>query len=214
MLIALDFKKAFDSVNRKGLIKTMIKYRINPEVIDLVAKIYESDSTSIKMAGREEEISISSGIRQGCTGSTAFFKLVTYEIIKKLQEMGEKYIIDNIDMNSIFFADDSIMFAKTIKAARKNLKIVSEVSKEFGLTINEGKSKVMIFKKGQKKLFEQIKELEGIEVVDKIKYLGIEINEGRDIFKKHKEEAIDRAREMANRTYWTIETCCNKVLMG
>ena len=64
MLIALDFKKAFDSVNRKGLIKTMIKYRINPEVIDLVAKIYESDSTSIKMAGREEEISISSGIRK------------------------------------------------------------------------------------------------------------------------------------------------------
>ena len=47
VLIALDFKKAFDSVNRKGLIKTMIKYRINPEVIDLVAKIYESDSTSI-----------------------------------------------------------------------------------------------------------------------------------------------------------------------
>ena len=47
-----------------------------------------------------------------------------------------------------------------------------------------------------------------------IKYLGIEINEGRDIFKKHKEEVIDRAREMADKTYWTIETCCNKVLMG
>ena len=172
MLIALDFKKTFDSVNRKGLIKTMIKYRINPEVIDLVAKIYESDTTSIKMAGREDEISVSSGIRQGCTGSTAFFKLVTYEIIRKLQEMGEKYIIDNIDMNSIFFADDSIMFAKTIKTARKNLKIVSEVSKEFGLTINEGKSKVMIFKKGQKKPFELIKELEEIEVVDYDKVLG------------------------------------------
>ena len=112
VLIALDFKKAFDSVNRKGLIKTMIKYRINPEVIDLVANIYESDTTNIKMAGREEEINISSGIRQGCTASTAFFKLVTYQIMKKLKEKATSFTLGIINMNSIFFADDSIMLAK------------------------------------------------------------------------------------------------------
>ena len=119
----------------------MIKYRINPEVIDLVANIYESDTTNIKMAGREEEINISSGIRQGCTASTDFLKLVTYQIMKKLKEKGICFILGNINMNSIFFADDSTMLAKIVKVAKKNLKIIAEVSKEFGLNINEERAR-------------------------------------------------------------------------
>ena len=30
----------------------------------------------------------------------------------------------------------------------------------------------------------------------------------------HKDRVIKRAREMANNTCWTIEICCNRVLMG
>ena len=149
ILIALDFKKAFDSVNRKGLIETMIKYKINPYVIDLIAKLYLNDTTTICMAGREEEISISSGIRQGCTASTELFKLVTYEIMRRLEDEGEKFIIDDISMNSLFYADDSIMLTWTLEAAKRNLEIISRISKEFGLTINEEKSKIMIYSKGK-----------------------------------------------------------------
>ena len=104
-------------------------------MFDLVAKVYENDSTWIEMAGIIEEIKISSGIRQGCTASTIFFKLVTYEIIRRIEEEGEDFIIDGISMNSIFFADDSILLAKTLEAARRNLKIVAEVSRAFGLKL-------------------------------------------------------------------------------
>ena len=183
-------------------------------MIDLVAKVYENDSTWIEMAGIIEEIKISSGIRQGCTASTIFFKLVTYEIIRRLEEEGDDFIIDEISMNSIFFADDSILLAKTLEAARRNLKIVAEVSRAFGLEINESKSKILIFRKGRQKEEDRVKEVEGIEVVESVRYLGIEISDGRDIFKKHKEEIIKKAEAMANLTFWTIGTSCNKVLMG
>ena len=137
IVTTLDFKKAFDSIKRKELIETLIKYKINPKIIDIVAKLYKNDETVIKMGDREETIKIGSGIKQGCTASTEFFKLVTYEIIKELEEKGEKFTIGDICINSIFFADDSIALAKTINATRKNLKIIKEVSKKFGLIVNE-----------------------------------------------------------------------------
>ena len=75
ILTALDFKKAFDSVKRKELVETLKDYKIDPRIIDIVAKIYTNDETIIKMGGREETIKIGSGIKQGCTVSTVFVKL-------------------------------------------------------------------------------------------------------------------------------------------
>ena len=39
IITALDFKKAFDSVKRKELIETLIRYKIDPKIIDIVEKI-------------------------------------------------------------------------------------------------------------------------------------------------------------------------------
>ena len=39
----------------------------------------------------KESIDISSGIRQGCNGSTSLFKLVTYKIAKELMAMKMGY---------------------------------------------------------------------------------------------------------------------------
>ena len=52
----------------------MIKYKIDPKVIDIIAKVNTGDRTIVKMGERIEEIEVGSGIRQGCTASTVFFK--------------------------------------------------------------------------------------------------------------------------------------------
>ena len=36
VVIALDFSKAFDSVDRKKMVETMVRYKVNPHVINLV----------------------------------------------------------------------------------------------------------------------------------------------------------------------------------
>merc|ERR1712055_982253 len=78
--------------------------------------------------------------------SPSFFKLITYEIMKELEKEGEKFSIEEINMNSIFFADDIITIAKTIEATKKNLEVIKNISKKYGLLVNEKKSKIMIFK--------------------------------------------------------------------
>ena len=59
-----------------------------------------------------------------------------------------------------------------------------------------------------------IKEIGGIEVVRSMKYLGVEICDGKDIFEKQKEKMLEKARKMAKMTYGVIEKSCNKLLIG
>ena len=54
----------------------------------------------------------------------------------------------------------------------------------------------------------------GIKVVDRIKYLGIEIDGKKNYFKTQREKVIQKARMMANLTYSVIEKSCNKLLIG
>ena len=187
VIVALDFKKAYDSIDRGRLIETLVKFRIHPQVINLIAKVYSGDETVVGLGGREEGIKVTSGIRQGCTASTVLFKLITYVIIEKLHREGAVFRMEGIDLNLLWFADDGTLVANSLEGAARNIRVVKEVSKTFGLEINEKKSAIMIYKGGK-----GVKKIEGIEVVDSWKYLGVEICNKRDIFKLHKEIVVKK----------------------
>ena len=87
-MVALDFRKAYDSIDRGRLLEALVRYEINPGLIDLVARVYSGDEVVIRWGDREERIRVTSGIRQGCTASTTFFKLITYTIIEELEGRG------------------------------------------------------------------------------------------------------------------------------
>merc|ERR1711867_145782 len=82
----IDFKKAYDSINRKKLIEVLIGYKINPTIIDLIVQMYKDDHTVIKLGNMVEKIEVTGGIRQGCCISTLLFKLVTFKITEKLRK--------------------------------------------------------------------------------------------------------------------------------
>ena len=119
--------------------------------------------SKIKIGDSEEKIDISSGIKQGCTLSTTLFKIVTYLIIQELENKGRGYKVDDIILQSLYFADDSILAAESIEDARHNLNILIEVSKKFGLNINRDKCNVLIYNN-----HEEIKEIDNIKVVENI----------------------------------------------
>ena len=91
----------------------------------------------------------------------------------------------------------------------RNIKIVRDISRTFGLEINEKKSMVMVYK-GKS----EVGEIEGIKVVDKIKYLGMEIGNKKDIFKGQKQNILKRIDGRAYEINKVIETSCNKLLIG
>ena len=59
----------------RACIEVMKDYKIHPKVIDATAEIYEGDTTKINIGyDLETELDITSGIKQGCTGSTTYIE--------------------------------------------------------------------------------------------------------------------------------------------
>ena len=210
-VIAIDFQKAFYSINRSRLIETMMKFKIDSNVIEIIANIYSHDSTELFINNNKQaEIEVTSGIRQGCNGSTILFLLVTYIIIEKLQTEGLGYKDEFFKIAALFFADDGLVFAQSLKETKRTHNILTEVAASCGLIINKQKSNIMIC--NRKEIYPEI--IENISVVENIKYLGIKITDKRECFKEYKNDCILKARRFANMTYSTIANACNKILIG
>ena len=90
---------------------------------------------------------INTGVRQGCVLSPLLFNIFMADLAKKFDEVEDQLKIGKLDVNSIFWADDIIMFAKDENQMREMLKILEEFSVENKLHINTEKTKTMIFNK-------------------------------------------------------------------
>ena len=121
--------------------------------------------------------------------SPLLFNIFLSDLAKKFIDLKSGPVIGGGPVNSIFWADDLVMFAETEDGLGKMLKILEEYCGENGLTINTKKTKCMTFNKGGR-LISRDFFLNGarLENVRSYKYLGFvltpsgEINTGlRDL---------------------------------
>ena len=210
IVASIDFKKAFDSIKRDAIIEVLKEYKVHYKIIDTIADIYVGDKTVLDLGDDlEQEMEVTSGIKQGCTGSTTLFKLITYQIIKGIQKGGKGFKNELINLGILFFADDALIIASSIEDITFNIKKVIEIGQKCGLDINKEKSNIIIYN-----MKEKPEVIEGIKVVSTIKYLGIKLDDKRNMFKTYKTEMMNKASKLANLTYSVIEKSCNKVLIG
>ena len=94
--IAISYKRAYDSIKGEKIITVLKYYKIDTKIIDSIVRIYENDSTNIKLReGINQNFKITSGIRQGCTqvevGSSATHISIIYyslQLKHKTQSIG------------------------------------------------------------------------------------------------------------------------------
>ena len=96
--------------------------------------------------------------------------------------MDEKLKLGNMGINSLFWADDLVLFAETKEGLDKLLKILEKYCKENHLLINTKKTKCMIFNKTGR-LMRRPFYLDGVklEMVRRYKYLGFVITPSGEI---------------------------------
>ena len=62
--VAVDFKKAYDSIRREMLIGILMELKVDDSIIDFVKRVYRCDNTMVKLDGGEVlNFKITSGIR-------------------------------------------------------------------------------------------------------------------------------------------------------
>ena len=112
-------------------------------------------------------------------------------------------------MNSLFFADDGLLLAEGVEEAKKSVRVLKEVAARYRLEMNERRSSSLLYN-----IRERVGDIEGVGVVNEIKYLGVTVEDKPEIFDKHRRKMIEKAKRMSNLTYSVIEKSCHKVKVG
>ena len=208
IVVAIDFRKAFDSVKREALVDLLCEMKIPTGIVDFMVRMYTGETRRMEMGGVEIEMEATSGIKQGCTASTTLFKMVTYKMIEELSRAG-CVTVGRVRVASMFYADDGLLLARSTEEAERKIRIVKKVGERYGLKVNEGKSQCMRFN-GR----EQQEEIEGIGLVEQMKYLGVNVCNRKKMFEKQKEAIRKEAKQLSNMTHSVLERSCHRVIVG
>ena len=94
------------------------KYRIQPKIIDIIVHIYEKDKTQVYFNNiHQAVIDFTSGIRQGCHGSSNLFLLVTYLLIERMYDCLNGINTNICKIVALFFADEGIIMMQSLQEA-------------------------------------------------------------------------------------------------
>ena len=112
----IDYEKAFDSVDRDMLWKTMRHYGIPEKIVNLVRSLYVGTNCQVSHDGQlSEPFQINTGVRQGCLLSPFLFTLAVDWILKESTK-GKKCGVQWtpwIQLEDLDFADDLALMSHT-----------------------------------------------------------------------------------------------------
>ena len=149
----LDMEKAYDRVNRKKLFEVMRCYEVHEKLVRLIERIYDGSLVKFEL----EEVTTGwcksdSGVRQGCPLSPLLFNIYVRELGNVISTCvhGVKYAVVGKDgvmewksQAGLLYADDVCLMANSEKDLKVIMEKVNECIAEYGLKVNEKKSKVV-----------------------------------------------------------------------
>lgn len=167
----IDFKAAFDKVDRPRLYKRLEKLGIPEYITAAIKNIYAS--TTAEVNGRS--FYQTKGLRQGCPLSPLLFALYIGDLEEVLnnQQSGGVVIGGKVKIYSLAYADDLVIIASTPEELQDMLKTLQRYSTRRKLIVNTNKSQIIRFSAGGK--LSKVKwayDGEPLEEVRMFNYLG------------------------------------------
>ena len=147
VILFLDFKKAFDTVEWDFMINVLRKFGFKNDLISWVNTLYKNICSSVINNGwKSDFFEISRGIRQGCPLSALLFIIVAEILANRIRTneevSGIQVQIDNEThkLKITQLADDTTLFLKNATEIPTVIKIVEEFGNYSGLKLNKKKT--------------------------------------------------------------------------
>jgi Reverse transcriptase (RNA-dependent DNA polymerase) len=188
----VDFRKAYDSVPRDKLWKRLYDKGIRGRMLFTLQALYSNVSFSIKFpGGLSEEIPSSMGVRQGCPLSPflfgVFIEMFDEQLRAKYPMAGPVLAggtASSVRVPLLLYADDLVLMACSERELQLLLDCLSAFATSVKMSVNLGKTKIVMFRRGRKRLPIAVPwTYQGVvvEVVDSYKYLGLNFNEFKPV---------------------------------
>ena len=180
----IDFKKAFDLVERQQLWSVLRKTGVNGKMYKAIQSMYNIVKARIRVDGElTDTFMCPRGLKQGEICSPVLFSLFINELAQEITMKGKHGITlnpEHLQILILLFADDVLLLSNTIIGLQQQLNILSDTSKRLSLVVNMDKSKVVIFRKGGYVASRERWVYNGqtLEIVNQYKYLGIIFSTG------------------------------------
>lgn len=184
-VIFLDLKRAFETVERKRLLRKLYKYGIRGTVLEWLRSYLNNRSQQVRFNNKWSKcIKTRYGVPQGSVLGPLLFAVYINDIVN----------ISSEECSIKMFADDTLIYIKggSSEEVERKLNIALPLVEKWmsvnELKMNASKTKYMLIKSVRKELKRNtvLKCLDGtvIERVEKIKYLGV-IIDGKLRFEDH-----------------------------
>ena len=185
--LSIDFKKAYDSINREAILTIMDEYNFPPHLINVMLKLLtDSKSFFALPQGKKIVIWMKSGVKQGCLVSCYSFILGIDLLNGDLETINEVKAVRS-------FVDDINIMATTIRALSSIFRSLEAFSEATGMQINLKKTVIILHRINPKLIPRHLAE---IKISHTVRYLGIKLSTQTTTENTWK-EAINKSRKVA-----------------
>ena len=173
----IDFKKAYDTVDRDKLFKRLQALEINGPFLKNIMALYEKPSYKIKLnKGYLDPIRSNLGLKQGCPLSPILFNLYIDDVKDAFDNHCDPIKIQDEKLYHFLYADDLVLLSNSAQGLQRSLDKLADYADKRSLTISIKKSKTMIFNLQGRLLKEKFNiKGESLEPVKTFCYLGFEM---------------------------------------
>ena len=145
LVLFVDFKQSFDSVDRQNTIQVLQKLRIPYKLVRLIKLTIQYTEASMKIENLTSDLFlISSGVRQDSPLSATIFNWILDSVIKNLSLRGDV----SLKLKQIVaYANDFALLTTSLKGLKKIFHELQNEATLGGLRLNERKTKYMEIKR-------------------------------------------------------------------
>ena len=193
LLIAIDFKKAFDSINHSFIDTCLKTFNFGPSFRAWVKLFFNNRETYLLMHGyMEEKITLEQGVPQGDILSPLIFNIVVELLLLKIGYTKRIHgvILPGGEARAEAYADDTTIGIQRSEENLRNLvEIIRGFSKISGLHANLDKTHVMPIGPDSNPEIILCPDL-GLSWTDSFKLLGLEISSNLDFLNLNLEKKL------------------------
>ena len=139
----IDFKTAYDCINRKRLIEALNEFDIPDKLVKLISLTLTDTKMRVKIQGDlSEPVDIENGVRQGDALACLLFNIALEKIIRD-SKINTRSTIFSKSVQIIAYADDIDIIARTQKDLKDAFLALEREAQKMHLSINQSKTKYM-----------------------------------------------------------------------